>query len=246
MSPPKPKKTQKPRKPKRKTIKVPQPSGSIDIAADEAVYKKGCDSLVRVTTTTSSLEAEQDSGKITKETSNKPSSQGTSSGDGPRRQDTIGDTSTHTRVISSSDDETLDKEDTSKQGRIDEIDANKDIALVSPHDHNIVQDEGIEDVGEEEVVEVVTTAPTITAESTKTHVEDKGKGKAKLIEEPKMPKKRKHQIRADEELAVKLQAKIHEEERIAKEKAQQVKEVNLAWDDVQAKIKADYEMAQSL
>nr|GFD32249.1 hypothetical protein [Tanacetum cinerariifolium] len=133
---------------------------------------------------------------------------------------------------------------------------------------NIVQDEGIEDVDEEEVVEVVTiakmiidtvvdaaqvtiaitvvpvsaaetiitTAPTITAKSTKKNVKvtqaskrkgvmiqepeetttktassqqlrvhDKGKGKEKIIEEPEMPKKRKHQISADEELALKLQ-----------------------------------------
>nr|GEX47490.1 ribonuclease H-like domain-containing protein [Tanacetum cinerariifolium] len=76
-------------------------------------------------------------------------------GDGPRRQDTMRDTSAHTRVISSSDDEALDKEDTSKQERIDEIDADEDIALVSTHD-DMVQHEGIED-GEEEVVKVVTT-----------------------------------------------------------------------------------------
>nr|GEW32085.1 hypothetical protein [Tanacetum cinerariifolium] len=49
------------------------------------------------------------------------------------------------------------------KGWIDEIDADKDIALVSTHDDvstqdNIVQDEGIGDVGKEEVVEVVTTA----------------------------------------------------------------------------------------
>nr|GEW16443.1 putative ribonuclease H-like domain-containing protein [Tanacetum cinerariifolium] len=41
MPPPKPKKTQKPRQPKRKTTKVPQPSESIDIAADEAFHKEG-------------------------------------------------------------------------------------------------------------------------------------------------------------------------------------------------------------
>nr|GEU54352.1 hypothetical protein [Tanacetum cinerariifolium] len=73
------------------------------------------------------------------------------------------------KVIRSSNDEALNKEDTSKQGRIDEIDADEDIALVSTHDEisihddvttqvNIVQDIGIEDVDEEEVVEVVTTA----------------------------------------------------------------------------------------
>nr|GFD19762.1 hypothetical protein [Tanacetum cinerariifolium] len=69
-------------------------------------------------------------------------------------------------VISSSNDEALDKEDTSKQGRIDEIDVDKDIALVSIHDEvstqdNIVENEGIEDVGDEEVTEVVTNAKMI-------------------------------------------------------------------------------------
>nr|GEX98498.1 hypothetical protein [Tanacetum cinerariifolium] len=97
MPPPKPKKTQKPRQTKIKTTKAPQLSESTDIAADEAVCKEGGDSLVMATTTTSSLKAEQASGNIaktqTKETSNEPSSQGTSSGDGPRRQDTMGDTS---------------------------------------------------------------------------------------------------------------------------------------------------------
>nr|GEX91766.1 ubiquitin hydrolase [Tanacetum cinerariifolium] len=60
------------------------------------------------------------------------------------------------RVISSSNDKALDNVDTSKQRRIDEIDADEDIALVSTHDDEL-QDEGIEDVEEEEVVEVVTT-----------------------------------------------------------------------------------------
>nr|GFA67093.1 hypothetical protein [Tanacetum cinerariifolium] len=61
-----PQKTQKPRKPKRKNTHVPQPRGSTDNVADEAVYKELRDSLVRVATTTSSLEAEQDSGNINK------------------------------------------------------------------------------------------------------------------------------------------------------------------------------------
>nr|GEU71907.1 retrovirus-related Pol polyprotein from transposon TNT 1-94 [Tanacetum cinerariifolium] len=127
------------------------------------------------------------------------------------------------RVISSSNDEALDKEDTSKQERIDKIDANEDIALVSTHDDvstqdNIVPDEGIEELGEEEVVEVVTnakliidtvvdvaqvttaiadirvsaaksiitTAPTITDESTKINVEvtQAPKRKGVMIQEP--------------------------------------------------------------
>nr|GFA68627.1 hypothetical protein [Tanacetum cinerariifolium] len=168
-------------------------------------------------------------------------------------------------VISSFDDKALDKEDTYKQGRLDEIDADEDIALVSTHD-DVVQDEGIEDVGEKVVVEVVTTAKmiidvvgdaahvataiadipvsvveiivttalTIIVESTKTNikVQDKGKEKAKLIEELKMPKKRKHQIRANEELAKKLQAElqaqIDEEDGIAKERSRQKEEANIA------------------
>ncbi|GJV79103.1 hypothetical protein Tco_1514973 [Tanacetum coccineum] len=49
-------------------------------------------------------------------------------------------------------------------------------------------------------------------------------------------------IRLDEELAFKLQAKEEEEERLAREKAHQTKKANIAWDDVQAKIKADYQL----
>ncbi|GJZ51708.1 putative ribonuclease H-like domain-containing protein [Tanacetum coccineum] len=56
--------------------------------ADEAVHKELGNRLVRATTTASSLEAEQDSGNITKAqskvTPNEPGSQGTSLGGGPR------------------------------------------------------------------------------------------------------------------------------------------------------------------
>nr|GEX39549.1 hypothetical protein [Tanacetum cinerariifolium] len=54
--------------------------------------------------------------------------------------------------------------------------------------------------------------------------------------EPEIPLKKKAQISLDEELAYKLQAEEEEEERIAREKAQRIEEVNLAWDDVQAKV----------
>nr|GEW46773.1 hypothetical protein [Tanacetum cinerariifolium] len=56
----------------------------------------------------------------------------------------------------------------------------------------------------------------------------------------------KDQLKHDEELAFKLQAKKEEEERIVREKAQQIKKANIAWDDVQAKIDDDYELAQRL
>ncbi|GKC59747.1 hypothetical protein Tco_1087345 [Tanacetum coccineum] len=68
----------------------------IGVNADEVVYKERDDKLVRAATTASILEAEQDSGNITKTrskvTPNEPGSQGTSSGGGPRRQKTMGDT----------------------------------------------------------------------------------------------------------------------------------------------------------
>ncbi|GJT99070.1 hypothetical protein Tco_1094588 [Tanacetum coccineum] len=96
-----PPKTQKPMKPKRKDTHVPQPSGPTNIVIDEAVHKELGDRLVRTATTTSSLEAEQDSGNITttrsKATANESSSLGTTSGGGPRCQETIGDTIAQTR-----------------------------------------------------------------------------------------------------------------------------------------------------
>ncbi|GKF47001.1 hypothetical protein Tco_0136803, partial [Tanacetum coccineum] len=68
---------------------------------DEAVYKERDNSLERAATTTTGLDAEQDRGNINKTqsntTPNEPSSLGTSSGGGPRRQETIGDTISQTR-----------------------------------------------------------------------------------------------------------------------------------------------------
>ncbi|GJW03060.1 hypothetical protein Tco_1561916 [Tanacetum coccineum] len=51
---------------------------------------------------------------------------------------------------------------------------------------------------------------------------------------------KKDLLRLDEELAFKLQAEEEEEERLAREKAQQIEEANIAWDDIHAKIEADY------
>nr|GEW65275.1 ribonuclease H-like domain, reverse transcriptase, RNA-dependent DNA polymerase [Tanacetum cinerariifolium] len=83
-----PQKTQKHKKPKRKDTQVPHPSGPTKNVTDEAIHTELGDRLVRAATTTSSLEVEQDSGNITntqsKATPNKPSSQGTNSGGGPR------------------------------------------------------------------------------------------------------------------------------------------------------------------
>nr|GEV05426.1 hypothetical protein [Tanacetum cinerariifolium] len=90
--------------------------------------------------------------------------------------------------------------------------------------------------------------PTISSQQpSKVKVHDKGKGK--MVEpEPVKKLSKKDQLMLDEELAFKLQAEEEkeEEERLAREKAQQIKEVNIAWDDIQAKIDADYQLAQRL
>ncbi|GKD64838.1 hypothetical protein Tco_1306946, partial [Tanacetum coccineum] len=75
----------------------------------------------------------------------------------------------------------------------------------------------------------------------------KDKGKAKMIELEK-PLKKKDQIKFDEEvakrLAEELQAELEEEERVAKQREE---EANLiSWDNTQAMMEADYELAQRL
>ncbi|GJZ89603.1 hypothetical protein Tco_0661385 [Tanacetum coccineum] len=96
-----PQKKQKPRKPKGKDTQLPQSSGPTEHVVDKAVYKELDDSLVRVVTTASSLEAKHDSSNIaktqSKATPNESSSLGTTSGDGPRRQETIRDFIAQTR-----------------------------------------------------------------------------------------------------------------------------------------------------
>ncbi|GKA54211.1 hypothetical protein Tco_0753160 [Tanacetum coccineum] len=75
----------------------------------------------------------------------------------------------------------------------------------------------------------------------------KDKGKAKMIE-PEKPLKKKDQILIDEEIAQKLQAQLNveleEEEKLAKQREE---DANIAeWDNVQAMIDADYELAARL
>ncbi|GKA18222.1 hypothetical protein Tco_0698059 [Tanacetum coccineum] len=161
-----PQRKQKPRKLKRKDTKVPQPSGPTNNVADEAVYEEMDNSLERAATTATSLDAEQDKGNInktqSKATLNEPSSLGTSSGSGLRRQETMGDTIAQTgfenvsktsndlllagvglsRRVESSEDKGLGEEDASKQGRIADIDDDAGINLViASKDVNLSVDE---------------------------------------------------------------------------------------------------------
>ncbi|GJU15340.1 uncharacterized mitochondrial protein-like protein [Tanacetum coccineum] len=91
------------------------------------------------------------------------------------------------------------------------------------------------------------STPIITLQLS-SHVKGQGskdKGKAKMIE-PEKPLKKIDQIKFNEEEALRLLAKFDEEDRLAREKAQQVEEADIAWDDIQAKIDADYQLAERL
>ncbi|GJR77920.1 hypothetical protein Tco_0090285, partial [Tanacetum coccineum] len=91
------------------------------------------------------------------------------------------------------------------------------------------------------------TTTIFSQQPSQANVQDKGKGK---MVEPEKPMKRKELIRLDEEIASKLQAEFNEEVRLAREKAKKEQEANVAlakeWDDIQAKIEADHELAQRL
>nr|GEV88944.1 hypothetical protein [Tanacetum cinerariifolium] len=121
------------------------------------------------------------------------------------------------RLISSSDDKALDKEDTSKQGMIDEIDADEDIAIVSTHDDVSIQDEGIEDVGEKEVVEVVTTVKMLidTVVDLQAEIDEENRiarEKAQQVEEVNLSWGDVYaKIKADYQLAQRLQAEEQEQ-----------------------------------
>ncbi|GJY50976.1 hypothetical protein Tco_0441823 [Tanacetum coccineum] len=96
-----------------------------------------------------------------------------------------------------------------------------------------------------DVGESITRTPTSVSSSS---IKDKGKAK---MDEPEVPLKKKDQIALDEEMARNLEAQIQaeliEEERLARKKEE---EANIAliesWDNTQAMMEADFELAQRL
>ncbi|GJS67732.1 hypothetical protein Tco_0682297 [Tanacetum coccineum] len=225
-----PQKTQKPRKPKRKDTQVPQPSDPSENVVDEAIHKELGDNLVRAATTTSSLEVEQYSGNITKTrskaTPNESSSLGTTSGGGPRCQETMGDTIVQTSQVSTS----------------------ATTVTITTEEITLAQALEALKTSKPKVKGIVFQEPSIITTISSQQSQDKGKGI--MIEEPVNPMKKKDLIWLDEEVALKVQAEFDEEERLAREKAKKEKEAINAlieeWDDIQAKIDADHELAERL
>nr|GEX87603.1 hypothetical protein [Tanacetum cinerariifolium] len=130
--------------------------------------------------------------------------------------------------VESSEDEGLGEEDASKHWRITDINASEDITLVNTYEEQMFDID--QDLGSEEVFVAQQDENVVKKEVDAA------------------------QIQLDEEVALKLhtelQAKFNKEQRIAKERAQQEVEANIAliesYDDVQAKIDADYQLAESL
>nr|GEV66001.1 hypothetical protein [Tanacetum cinerariifolium] len=158
---------------------------------------------------------------------------------------------------SSDNEESLGK-DASKQGRIEAIDEDEDITIVNVQDDTEIFDAD-KDLGGEEVFveqEVVTDKEEINevtlAQALVELETSKSKAKGVVIQEPKehVKLKKKDQIRLDEEAALRLQAEFDEKERHARGNAQKEQEANIAlieeWDDIQAKVDVDYQLAKRL
>ncbi|GKF57000.1 hypothetical protein Tco_0170537 [Tanacetum coccineum] len=78
-------------------------------------------------------------------------------------------------------------------------------------------------------------------------IDPKDKGKAKIVK-PEKPKKKKDQIEYDTDVAQRLQAELDEEARLKREREKEAsKAANIAeWENVQAMMDADYELATKL
>ncbi|GKA17521.1 putative ribonuclease H-like domain-containing protein [Tanacetum coccineum] len=160
--------------------------------------------------------------------------------------------------------------------KIHDIDADEDITLENVHDAEMfdvndlhgdevfvekeVPVKEVSVVGKVNAASIATTvsAATITEvnmtlaqalaelksakpKADKVKVQDKGKGI--MVEEP-LKMKKKDQISFDEQEAIRLQAEFDEEDRLVRQREEEANIVS--WDNVQAMIDDDYQMAQQL
>ncbi|GJU91936.1 hypothetical protein Tco_1304359 [Tanacetum coccineum] len=161
-------------------------------------------------------------------------------GGGPRCQETMGDTTARTRfesVSKNSNDSLLARDGEEVFVAEQEVAANKE------NDEVNVVEEVVQVSAADNVVSTAGTTTTVSAATITTG--DDGKG---ILIEPVKPIKKKDLIRLDEEVDLKLQAEFDEEERLLREKAKKEKEANIAlietWDDIQAKIDVDHQLAE--
>nr|GEZ10824.1 hypothetical protein [Tanacetum cinerariifolium] len=171
-------------------------------------------------------------------------------------------------VESSGDEESLGEDSSKQRRRIDAIDVDEDITLVSVQDDADNEMFDVDDLGGEEVfvagqnenvveevvdaaqVSTATTTVTITteeitlAQALKSFKTSKPKVKGIVFQEPE------RSTRLDEEATKKSQAEFDEEERHTREKAKKEERANIdlieTCDDIQAKIDADHQLAKRL
>ncbi|GKC54717.1 hypothetical protein Tco_1077462, partial [Tanacetum coccineum] len=147
-------------------------------------------------------------------------------------------------------------EDASKQGRIDAIDADEEITLVSVQnvdeemfDVNVLDGEEVF-VAEQEVVankendEVNVVEEVVKVINTAKLITDVAQVSVAALIEMKSTKPKVKGV------VIQELAEFDEEERFAREKAEKEKEVNIAlietWDDIQAKIDANHQLAKRM
>ncbi|GKA48751.1 hypothetical protein Tco_0741709 [Tanacetum coccineum] len=155
-------------------------------------------------------------------------------------------TDTRLRRVQKEAKESKPKPEKSSLRRIDAINADEEITLVSVHDVNLFAGEEVfattvDDITLAQVLkEMKSTKPkkkrviiqelgesttTISSQLSSQQSQDKGKG---ILIEPVKPMNKKDLIRLDEETALNLQAEFDEEERLAREKAEKEEEANIA------------------
>ncbi|GKC06405.1 hypothetical protein Tco_0998015 [Tanacetum coccineum] len=188
------------------------------------------------TTTATSLDAEQDRGG------------------GPRCQETMGDIIAQTKfknISKTSNDPLLARGNTLRSGE-DRLKLEELMALCTNLQQRVLDLETTKTTPanrELQFIEMSNCASKLQQQTTAT-ITDVEVTLAQALAELKSAKPKAVKVVIEEieqELAFKLQAEEEEEEeRLAREKAQQVEEANIAWDDVQAKIDADYQLAQRL
>ncbi|GJU75373.1 hypothetical protein Tco_1272443 [Tanacetum coccineum] len=112
---------------------------------------------------------------------------------------------------------------------------------------NIVEEPSVPVSSASTKVSATTTTTTATIPTPKKGIviTELDKGKGIMVEEP-VKMKKKDQISFDEQEAKRLQVEFDEEERLVREKDEANVVLTEEWDDIQAKVDADYQLAQRL
>ncbi|GJZ48531.1 hypothetical protein Tco_0602363 [Tanacetum coccineum] len=201
---------------------------------DKATYKELDDSLMRAVTTSSSLEADPDSGNIAKTQSKATPNESSSLG----RINAI-DADEDITLVNDQDDADMFDVNTLTGDEVlaEEEFATKDVNLtvdevtlaqvltalnsVKPKvKANVVEEPSVLVSAASTKVSAATTTTTAIIPTPRKGI-DKGKG---IMVEPEKPLKKKDQISFDEQEAIRLQDEFDEEERLAREKDEATKE----------------------